>query len=273
MSEPSRLEAILGAVESSIRDPRAVGDRSGFLAAQALDPRDEAALAELEDSAFLVYRKIIRRSLASAIAVELPRTAALLGSRFDEEVDAFLSEGLSASHYLRDVAFELVERAARTWPGDASVPAFALDLARHELSAFKVASMPRRARSVRVDASLDLDAPCVFDEAATLERYLYPIHELAEGQTELAPSPTALLVYRDREHEPRYLKLSPVAATLVERALRGEVIGEAIRGAAAAHGAVLDAALLEGTAKLLADLAERGVLLGRPANATTMRRP
>ena len=86
MTEPSRLEAILGAVEASIRDPRAVSDRAGFLAAQALDPRDQAALAELEDNAFLVYRKIIRRSLASAIAVELPRTAALLGPRFDEEV-------------------------------------------------------------------------------------------------------------------------------------------------------------------------------------------
>ncbi|NUO50061.1 MAG: DUF2063 domain-containing protein, partial [Polyangiaceae bacterium] len=217
MTEPSRLEAILGAVEASIRDPRAASDRAGFLAAQALDPRDEAAMTKLDDTAFLVYRKIIRRSLAGAIAVELPRTAALLGDRFDEEVDAFLTEGLSASHYLRDVAFELVARAAKSWPGDTTVPPFALDLARHELSAFTVASMPRRASAARVDASLDLDAPCVFDEAATLERYDYPIHELAEGQTELAPSPTALLVYRDHEHEPRYLKLSPVAATLIER--------------------------------------------------------
>ena len=273
MTEPSRLASILGAVEASIRDPRAPSDRAGFLTACALDPRDEAALAALDDSAFLVYRKIVRRSLASAIVVELPRTAALLGRRFDEEVDAFLSEGLSGSHYLRDVAFELVERASRTWPSDPSVPAFALDLARHELSAFKVASMPRRARALPVDASLDLDAPCIFDEAATLERYDHPIHELADGQTELAPSPTALLVYRDQEHEPRYLKLSPVAATLIERALRGETIGDAIRGAALSHGADLDADLLEGTAKLLADLAERGVLLGRPSNATTMRRP
>jgi hypothetical protein len=162
---------------------------------------------------------------------------------------------------------------AGVWTNDPAIPAFALDLARHELSAFEVAAVPRRSRTAPLDASLDLEAPCAFDEAVMLRRYAYPVHELAEGQTALEPRATALLVYRDAACDLRYLELTPLAASILERALAGDPLGAAIRAAAEAHGVVLDARVLADTSALLADLAERGVLLGRSVGATTMRRP
>lgn len=265
----SRLAAIFDAVVASVREPAAATQpRSAMLAGRGLDARDEAALAALDDQTFFVYRKLVRRTLASAIRVELPRTSRLLGERFEADTEAFLSQGLSGSHYLRDVAFELVEHVSGIWPNDPNVPPFALDLARHELAAFRAASAPRPAG--RAEPSLDLDAPCLFDESVSLSRYAYPVHELAEGEATLEPAETALLVYRDAEGESRFLKLSALAATIVEHALSGSTLGNAIKRSATEHGVPLTDALLAETAALLADLAERGVLLGRPAGPTTM---
>jgi hypothetical protein len=60
----------------------------------------------------------------------------------------------------------------------------------------------------------------------------------------------------------RYLELTPFAAGLLERLLEGQTLREAVEATAAAHGSLLEPSLLEATARLLADLAERGVLLG-----------
>jgi len=270
----SRLAAICDAVVTSIAAPEAaLGDRAALFAGRGLDPRDQGALAALDDQTFSVYRKLVRRTLRGAIDLELPRTASLLGDRFSREVDAFLSSELSRSHYLRDVAFELVAYVAPRWAADASIPPFALDLARHELAAFRVASAPPHLGGGAVEPALELDRACVFDEAAELTRYGYPVHELAEGQTALEPSPTALLVYRDAEGEARFLRLSPLAASIVEALLGGAALGPAIQGATAAHGVEPTPTLLQETATLLADLANRGVLLGSLAGATTMVRP
>ena len=265
----SRLAPILDAVIASIREPGAQDrPREELLAGRGLDPRDASALAALDDQAFFVYRRIVRRTLVSAARAELPRTAALLGDRFAEEVERFLSRGLSASPYLRDVAFELVEHATDAWPGRGDVPPFALDLARHELAAFRATSAPRR--GARVVAALELDAPCSFDESVSLSRHAYPVHELAPGQTTLEPRATALLVYRDDEGDARFLALSPLAAAILEHALDGVALGEAIQRGARSHGAALSEGALSDIATLLSDLAARGVLLGRPARQTTM---
>jgi hypothetical protein len=73
----------------------------------------------------------------------------------------------------------------------------------------------------------------------------------------------ALLVYRDAEHMLRYLDLTPAAAAILERMLRPDVtVKDAIVEGATASGVPVDDALLVGTSKLLADLADRGVLLG-----------
>ncbi len=270
-----RLAAILGAVEASIRQPQAVrAPPCGPLPGEVpLATPDAEALGTLDDLTYFVYRRLVRGTLASAIRLELPRTAAILGARFDADVDVFLSTHGSRSHYLRDVAFELVASASASWRADASVPPFVPDLARHELSAFRAAAAALRSRGAQpVTPDLDLAAPVVFDEAVALERYDYPVHEIGDDDRSVPARPTRLLVYRDAELDVRYLALSAIAATIVEELLPagdrpGRPLGEALRSAAAREGLALGPALLEQTATLLADLAERGALLGRPAES------
>jgi hypothetical protein len=91
------------------------------------------------------------------------------------------------------------------------------------------------------------------------------VHELPGDEAcRTPPSERAvsLLVYRSPEHEVRYLELNQLARGILERLLAGDSLGGAVRAAAAAERSALNEALLAGAAKLLADLAERGVVRG-----------
>ncbi len=255
--EPSRLASLLSAVVATIQEPgapdRHARDPHAFFAARDLTPVDHAELAKLDASAVFVYRKLVHGTLRSAIELEIPRTVRLLGDAFEHSLERFFAEQLSRSHYLRDVAFELVEREGPGWP-----PAL-FDLARHELLDFEVAALPRSPAHPPAEG-LALDRGVLFDGAARLARYDHPVHEIAD---ELPPArETWLLVYRTREHDLVHLSLTPLAAYVVDRLLAGETLQRSIELACETCSATLTDELLSGVAKVLADLADRGVLLG-----------
>lgn len=264
----TRLARLQAAIVASITEPDGArlgaAERSAWLARRALEPSDAAALAALDDVTFTVYRRLVRSTLDSAIRVELPRTARLLGPRFDASVATFL-QSLPRSHYLRDVAFELVRAMGPVWDADRTVPPFAHELARHELSLFEVGSGVDASPPVGgapADAALDLERPVRLAGHPRVYRYAYPVHQLADGATELPRVDTALLAYRDADHEVRYLALTPLAAEISERLVGGQALGSAISVAAAGQGVALAPDVLGSIAALLADFAARGIILG-----------
>ncbi|EYF01200.1 Hypothetical protein CAP_8541 [Chondromyces apiculatus DSM 436] len=268
--------AILRALQRTVGAARAdeiTADPRAFFAREGVSGADLDALAALPPERLLVYRDLVRARLTGAIRIEIPRTAARLGAAFDRYVSAFLDEELPRSPYVRDVAFELVRWAAPRWAADRDVPDYLGDLARHELIGFATraaAGAPREGRPRRdaAEEELSLDRGVRFHEAVTLVRYEHAVHQLLsdeDAQDVPARTPTALLVYRDEEHDARYLELSPLAAGILERLLAGATLRGAVLAACAAGGHALDGAVLEGTAALLADLGERGALLGSSA--------
>jgi hypothetical protein len=273
----ARLRALLDTMVASISDARGIEarekDRRAWHSSLVTSPGDVDALCAVDDQAFFVYRRLIRGTFRSAIANELPRARALVGERFDVDAEAFVSEALSRSHYLRDVAFEFLELVGARWKEDPSVPPWAVDLARFELATFESASAPPPLRADRRTApKLELDAPVLFDESVRIVRFDWPVHELDESETtgEISKRPTALLVYRDVDLELHTLELSSLAATIVEGLLRGEQVKDAILGGCRAEGASVDGTLLEDVARILADYAERGILLGVPVEHQTV---
>jgi len=261
----SRLEAIERALVASITEPDATrlggAARAAWLEGRGLQAQDREALAAVDDQSFSVYRAIVRKMLRSAILLELPRTATLLGARFERDLATYL-EALPRSHYLRDAAFELYEAASPGWAADPTLPPFASDLARHELSELEIGSSLEDAGVLPTSEELDLALPVRTGGSAGIYRYAYPVHELEGDATQLEARETILLGYRDREHDVRYLSLTPLAAEIVERLFEGAPLGAAITEACVARGVALDPALLDETSRLLADLAERGVLVG-----------
>lgn len=213
--------------------------------------------SELEGTRLAVYRRLVRASLRSAIESILPRTVAVLGERLDGELDRFYRERGPKTHYLRDVALELVDHLAPSWAADPTLPPHLACLARLEALELTVAIGDDRNREAR--AELRLDAPAVFQEAVALASFAHAVHEAAEPPP---ARPVDLLVYRDAEHQLRMLELTPAAAAILRRLLAGETLERAIHGGASDATVPVDDSLLGGTARLLGDLGERGVLLG-----------
>lgn len=227
---------------------------------------DEDARAILDDGVerLFVYRNLIRSTLREAVGCAIPRTMERLGGVFDEYFSRYLRESGPSSRYLRDVTTQLLDYCAPHWADDPRVPAWAMDLARHEAVQIIVAS-ERTRPPAREPGALDLEAPVRFIEATRLMRYSHAVQRLSDDLSDRTPpvaEATAILVYRSPDHDVRYLELSPLAAAVLERLLAQTPLQSAIVGACGDLGAALDDSVVQGTAALLADLAERGALLG-----------
>jgi hypothetical protein len=260
MSQPALADIQRGLhraiVDPTVEDALPADPRAYFGA--GLDDATAAWLAAVPPERHLVYRHLIRRQLHAVLHDFLPRTRALRGEApFAADADAWIEAPGPRSRILRDLPAEFV--AAARWTD----PPWLHDLARHELLRHEVAAAPpREAAPPRPFA---LDARLAFDASARLVRYDFAVHELSEQPGPDAPprrEPTALLAYRDREHEVRFLHLSPLAEALVDALLGGATVEAAVRRAAERTGASLDGDLLGRVSVLLADLADRGAVLG-----------
>jgi hypothetical protein len=224
---------------------------------------DAAALSESFER-LSVYRELVRGNLREALELSIPRSIARLGPLFDEYFDRFLAEQAPRTHYLRDVTPELLTFAAPLWATDARVPGYLYELARHESLHIEVSALPSLPRG-HVPAPLSLAQGVELSAALRLVQYRHAVHELPADEACRTPPDeraVSLLVYRSPEHEVRYLELTPLARGILERLVAGDSLGGAVQAAAAAEGSALSEAVLAGAAKLLADLAERGVVRG-----------
>jgi len=230
---------------------------------------DLAALAKTPERLGL-YRRLVRANLLGVTARMMPRTRARLnvvGVAFDESFDAFLAEAAPTTHYLRDVPAEFVAWVEPRWRARPEVPRYAADLARHELVHFQIAAAPHLTSPPAV-ADLSLDRALVFTPAIRLMRYAFAVHALPDellDRTLPEARAVALLVYRDDENTVRLLELTPLAALIAERVFEGSALGEAVAAACRSSSTALTPEVLASTAQMLADWANRGILLGAGA--------
>ena len=235
-----------------------------FLADAGVHGRDLDQLSKLGTDRLLVYRRLVHNRFLDAVKMSVPRTQSRRGEAgIEQDVTRFLDEQGSRSPYLRDIASEFITWVTPSWEADPEVPGYLPDLARHELLSFETGSVP--VQSGGATAQLDLERPVSFEGSTRVVRYAYAVHRLPEDEddeTEPKREDTALLAYRDAEHRVRYLELGAVAALVLELLLGGIALGPAIERACADSGITMDDDLLGGMAQLLAELAQRGVLLG-----------
>jgi hypothetical protein len=198
-----------------------------------------------------VYRQLVRNTLHSVAHKLLPRTHELLGDAFDRDFARFLAARGPSTHYLRDVPHEFVAWAAPRWTD----PPWAADLARHEMASFAVATVPYVAEPKAEEIALD--KALLLSSLSRLERFEYAVHEEASPPAARA---IAVLYYRDEAHDLRTLELTPLAAAIVER--KDLPLRDAIAAACQATSVPMNDEALASIARFLADLGERGVLLG-----------
>ncbi|MEI9951873.1 MAG: putative DNA-binding domain-containing protein [Pseudomonadota bacterium] len=245
-----------------------VDDAAGiaaWLVRHRVPQRDAQALTR-DFSRLLLYRQLVRGNLSEALRASMPRTLARLDARFDGYFAEFLRVTPPASHYLRELTPHFLRFAIERWSSDANVPAYLADLARHEALQVEVASLAALPKD-HVPAELSLDQGVEFIDAVRLVEYAWAVHRLPDDpSSRVLPEPSAvsLLVYRSPEHDVRYLELGPFAQALLTCLLSERLsLRLALARSAERIGRPLDDELLTRAAKLLAELAERGALLGK----------
>jgi hypothetical protein len=232
---------------------------------------DDVAASLALPARLAVYRSLVRNGLSAVVARMLPRTRARLNAactgRFDADFALFVDDVGPRTHYLRDVPAELLAWAAPRWRADPGVPEYMADLAAFELAAFAVSA----ADDAPPDAGADdvaIDRVLVMHPSARRLHFAWAVHELDE-RTDARDVPGAravdLLAYRDPAHAVRWLELSPVAAAIVDHVMAGETLETAVAAAHAEQRAAFDPAHV---ARLLADLAERGIVVGARADSS-----
>lgn len=242
-------------------------DAAGFLRARGV-PEDEIAAMGDSLPRLAVYRRLVRNNLEGVTHRLLSRTRARLndlsGGHFDAEFARFLEAAGARTHYLRDVPSEFLAWVGPRWSVDERVPRWVMDLARHELAAFVVATAPRLPEPPNL-VDLDLAKGVAFVSTARLDAHAYAVHRLpAEEDDRAVPEEraVALLAYRDAEHDVKWLEVPPLAHAVLEHLMAGATLQAAIRDGCAQVGIAMDDGALASIAALLADLGERGVLLG-----------
>lgn len=241
-------------------------DLRAFAAKHGIQGEDLDAVEAVGAERFLVYRSLIHNRMRNTIAEFIERTAARLGkTRLRTDFTEWMDQVAAHSPYLRDVPAEFVAWAAPRWLRDDAVPDYLVDLARHELLEYDIRNDHRGGESP-TGRELALDQPLRFDSAARLMRYAFAVHRLSpdlDDRDMPEQTPTRLLVYRDPQAKVRYLELTALAFAVLEQLFEHhQPVAQGLRRACESLGEPLDDERLAASATLLADLAERGVLLG-----------
>jgi uncharacterized protein len=236
----------------------------------ATDPSDaDFAALGANPERWKVYRRMVRSRFVENVEHGFERLRAIVGEEpFREIIACFLAESPPRSHYLRDVPGEFLhffehhrERLMRAY----ALPAYALDLARYEWAELETAYSHEEASALEV-GSLVMDRTPVLTPAHRLVDVAYPVHRMGTSayDASMQPAPFSLCLYRDpKTHEVAVLELTPVtAAMLCAMESRTSTLTEVVRNAAATVGVTVDVAFVDALSTLLADLTERGVLLG-----------
>jgi hypothetical protein len=206
-----------------------------------------------------LYRRLIQGNLAAVARRLVPRTAAALdaaaGGGYAAWFARFLAEAGPRTPYLRDVPVELVSWARPLWRAT-TLPPFLGDLARYEIDLFELDAAPEGPPPPPlVDAALD--RRLVFAAPRKLARFDYAVLELSP---ELPRRETCILMHRDAENAVHSSVLASSAALWIEQTLDGVPLGQALartaEGTARSEGEMLE------VARVLADLAAKGALLG-----------
>lgn len=267
VSPAERLQAMMAKVCFGLAaDAAFEADLGAFLAAHEIAPEDAEALLASPRRLGL-YRRLVRHNVTAVIDTMLEHTRARLEvhvpGELDRTVAAFLDEVGPRTPHMRDVPAEFLAYAAPRWRADARLPRWLADYAELELIDFTIGVAPRPLPPPPL-AEVTADRPLVFAEPKQLIHLGWAVNEVPRDDPRAEPAcrPVSILVYRDPEHRSRFLEMTPLAAAILERLFAGAPLGPAVVAACEAKAHPLDDAVLGGAARLLADLGDRGVLLG-----------
>ncbi len=228
---------------------------------RVLDNATVADLAQgdpLADERWRIYREMIRARFRKVVQAALPRTGKALGEAFEACFAAWLDESPPATRFFREVPEGFVHHLVGAQRTEA--PDFTADLARYELSRWRVLASPDDAPA----RELSFERPPQLTRSLELLDVGHAVHA-SKG----APRPGVfhLAVYRAPKgegFEAVTLELNELARDLL-RAWSDPSeapLAARVQAVTSARGTAIDERFLDGLGTLLEDFLRRGLVLG-----------
>jgi uncharacterized protein len=265
-AERALAQAALGRIarDRALRD-RFAADPEATLAQLGLADADVAGMLRYGPGRLLAYHHMVHGRLFGTIRSYLGPAAIRLGpERLRADVDAWIAEPGPETPYFRMIPGEFLAWARPRWAADASLPAWLVELADHQVLIRTIRQDPRPIGAT-LERGLELDRGIACNPTVRLVHYRWAVHRLplSFGPGD-APdeAPGHVIGYRGPDEQPAFVDIKPRSAAMLERLLTGATLREALFGACEALGETLDDAILSVTAVTLADLIDRHVLLG-----------
>jgi hypothetical protein len=242
-------------------------DPDATLAQLGLDERERTGMLGAGAKRLLVYHEMVHARLLKNIRSFLEGAGERIGdARLSADVRDWITTAGPTSRYLRDVAAEFLVWVRPRWETDESLPPWFLEYCDHVVAVRTIRNDPRPA-GPPTDGKLELERPVACNATTRLYRYGWAVHRLPTPfSAEREPEPmhgSVVVGFRHPTDElPHFFDIKPRSAHMLERLLAGATLREALFDACAAMGETLDDEILSVTAVTLADLVDRGVILG-----------
>ena len=232
------------------------------------DPERQPKPAGVEDRRMKIYRDLFFNNIRSLLAGNFP----VLRKLYDDEGWSELVRDFYATHRCRTPLFPEVAREFLRYLQDErgavdADPPFLLELAHYEWIELALELDERSADGIDADPDGDLlDGAPVLTPLMHVLSYRFPVHEIGpDCRPDEAPeTATHLLVYRNRDDDVKFMKLNDVSRLLLGYLLENGGAGgrKLLERIAEAIGHPDPDKVVSAGADLLADLKERGVILG-----------
>ncbi|MDH5493180.1 MAG: putative DNA-binding domain-containing protein [Myxococcales bacterium] len=227
------------------------------------EPADLARLGSAER--WQLYRSMVRERLRKLCLSALPRTAKALGEAgFAEAFDAWLADGGPRSRFFWRLPLEFAAHLSASGlssrPMHRALGIYEAELwrVRHELEKEPPETCP-----------LEFERPIALNPTLRQLRLTHAVLAEPDERGEIPERPTELALFRSLDDlGTRTWTLSPIAAALLERwrSEPTESLTRSVQEVTRARGAAIDAPFLESLGALLAELHQRGLILGSLAD-------
>jgi hypothetical protein len=181
-----------------------------------------------------------------------------------ELVRHFLRDFSCSSPLFVDIPLHFLEYLQQQ--GEVALPAHLQELAHYEWLELAVDIDPAKV-SARVEPNGDL-AVCIPVLAAAAQGFLYqyPVHTISVDHPLPEPQPTALIVFRDRQDQPKFLHTNPMTLALLVELQRSSQSGlDCVKAILTAAGQAHSDAALQGGLQVLQQWHGEGLIIGTRA--------
>ncbi len=179
-------------------------------------PEQYPAPMDIEDRRMGIYRDLIYNNIESFIAGAFPVLRSLMADdHWHSMVRDFIAKHHCQTPYFLEISQEFLQYVMQERGSVEGDPVFMLELAHYEWVELALdiaeANIPMPSP---IPENIVASRPQVSPLVVCLE-YQYPVHKISPSYQPLAPEPTQLIVYRNREDEVKFMAANAITLRLL----------------------------------------------------------